>query len=148
MKRWGRSRTLEQDYALCDNPIPLLYKDLDEAYPGSRFILTVRDEDAWIRSVEKFWTYEGNRHRWTWDVDGFSHKMHGIIYGTVEFDEQTFRDRYRRHNLAVMQYFRGRSDFLRLEMNGESSMDELCSFLGLRPVDGKLPHSHRGADGH
>lgn len=143
MNKWGRSSTLEQSYALCDNPIPLLYQKLDKAYPGSKFILTVRDEDAWIESVRKFWTYEGNPHRWTWDVDGFSHKMHGMIYGQVEFDERVMRERYRRHNAEVESYFRGRRDFMRLEVNGETTMADLCRFLDRPVIDAKFPHSFK-----
>jgi hypothetical protein len=143
MNKWGRSRTLEQDQALCDNPIPILYEKLDRAYPGSKFILTVRDEDEWIRSMENFWTYEGNPRRWTWDVDGFSHKMHGIIYGQIEFNEKIFRERYRKHNSEVENYFDGRPDFLRLKVNGETSMEELCRFLGRPVVNTKFPHQHK-----
>jgi hypothetical protein len=143
MNKWGRSRTAELDNALSDNPIPLLYEKLDKAYPGSKFILTVRDEDEWIRSMENFWTYEGNPRRWTWDVDGFSHKMHGIIYGQVEFDEEIFRERYRKHNAEVESYFKGRADFLRLKVDQGTTMTELSTFLGCPVMDMKFPHQHR-----
>ena len=39
--------------AFQDNPWPILYKEMDEAYPGSKFILTTRPTDRWIRSVVK-----------------------------------------------------------------------------------------------
>lgn len=150
MNKWGRSKTLEQDYALTDNPIPILYEKLDKAYPGSKFILTVRDEDAWIRSIETFWTYEGNRHRWTWDIDGFSHKMHAIIYGVTEFDEQIFRERYRRHNAEVIRYFNGRSDFMVLDINERAHMSTLCRFLNVPVINKAFPHrnvTNGGANG-
>jgi hypothetical protein len=143
MNKWGRSRTLEKDYALCDNPIPILYEKLDKAYPGSKFILTVRDEDAWVKSAEKLWQHDSNPHRWTWDGDGFTHKMHAIIYGTVEFDEQVFRARYRRHNLDVERYFNGRADFMRLEIDEDTSMAGLCRFLGMPARNTKFPHKHK-----
>ena len=41
--REGRSLTIEKHYAITDLPITLLYRELDKAYPGSKFILTVRD---------------------------------------------------------------------------------------------------------
>ena len=37
--------------AVEDNPIPLIYKELDQFYPGSKFILTVRDSEKWYNSV-------------------------------------------------------------------------------------------------
>lgn len=41
-----------KDYELFkDNPWPPLFKDLDRAFPGSKFILTIRDPDEWLRSV-------------------------------------------------------------------------------------------------
>jgi len=144
MNRWGSSRTLEQRYALTDNPIPVLYKKLDEAYPGSKFILTVREETEWLKSVAKFWTHEGNPRRWTWDVDGFSHKMHGIVYGTIKFDALTFLERYRRHNDEVTRYFNGRPDFMRLEIKSDTSMAGLCRFLNQPATNRKFPHQNKG----
>jgi hypothetical protein len=146
MNKWGRSRTLELDYALCDNPIPLLYRRLDEAYPGSKFILTVRDEDVWLESCRMFWTYDWNPRRWSWDIDGFSHKMHGITYGTIDFNEDIFRERYRRHNAEVLEYFKGRDDLLCIEVNENASMAPLCEFLGVPVVDAPFPHQNKGPD--
>ena len=37
--------------AFQDNPWPILFKELDAAFPGSRFILTLREPAAWIASV-------------------------------------------------------------------------------------------------
>lgn len=151
MNKWGHSRTLEKDYALTDNPIPVLYRQLDKAYPGSKFVLTVRDEDAWIDSVRKFWTHAGNKHRWTWDVDGFSHKMHAIIYGRVDFDEQTFRERYRRHNEEVSSYFAGpdaKGVLFALDIGMEGAMLDLCAFLDLPDRGMKFPHENKGDKVH
>lgn len=52
---------LERHYALCDPPIPILYEKLDQAYPGSKFILTVRNEDKWLTSVRNHWSREHPR---------------------------------------------------------------------------------------
>lgn len=142
MNRWGRSRTLEKYQALCDNPIPILYRKLDVAYPGSKFVLTIRDEDEWIESVRQFWTYEGNPQRWTWDTDGFSHKMHSIIYGTPDFDEKIFRERYRRHNMEIISYFHGRDDLLVLNV-GSACVSELCKFLDHPVTYGRFPHKNK-----
>lgn len=144
MNKWNRSRTLERHYALSDNPIPIMYERLDKAYPGSKFILTTRDETAWIKSVEKFWTYEGNPQRWFWDEDGFSHKMHSIIYGTPEFDAGIFLERYRRHNAEVMAYFKGRTDFMHIEINENAWMAPLSVFLRLPVVNQPFPHRNKG----
>lgn len=60
---FGDARTIEQlrlaDYDLdvlrrlefaCDLPIPLIYRQLEDVYPGSKYILTERDIDSWLAS--------------------------------------------------------------------------------------------------
>jgi len=134
MKADGRSITAEKHYALCDLPITLLYRELDRAYPGSKFILTVRDESAWIESVRNHWDRNANPFREAWDTDPFSHKIHQALYGRRTFDEFAFRERYRRHNAEVIKYFRDRpDDLLVMDMDAGAGWSELCSFIG-RPV--------------
>jgi len=43
--------------AFQDNPWPLLYKTLDENFEGSKFILTRRDDEKWIKSVVNYFEY-------------------------------------------------------------------------------------------
>lgn len=143
MHRWGKSHTLERHYALCDNPIPLLYRELDKAYPGSRFVLTVREPGAWVRSVERLWSYEHNPQRWTWDVDRFSHRVHAITYGQSTFDADVFLKRYLRHNAEAKEYFAGRDDFLLLDPGEDDGWDRLCGFLGSPVPDVPFPRAHQ-----
>lgn len=131
MNTFGKSWTLERYYALSDNPIPLLYKQLDAAYPGSKFILTVRDEDVWLKSIEQLWDYGQNPHRWEWDVWPISNRLHHALYGRTDFDRETMLARYRRHNAEVMSYFRDRpDDLLVMDMTAGAGWPELCRFLG------------------
>jgi hypothetical protein len=133
MSNGGSSRTLERSYALCDLPIPLMYQELDEVYPGSKFILTVRDEVKWIESVRNHWDHEKNPFRAKWNDDPFTHKAHKLLYGQKGFDAELFLNRYRRHNAEVFDYFerRGRMDDLCiLDMGTENAWPELCRFLG------------------
>jgi hypothetical protein len=140
----GRSPTLEKNYALCDLPIPSLYRQLDHAYPGSKFILTLRDEERWLKSVEDHWNPEINPFRAGWDTDSFSHRMHEIVYGRRDFDRATMLARYRRHNEEAIRYFRDRrGDLLVMDMDfgwpyrkdGGAGWAELCGFLG-KPIVG------------
>ena len=129
MKAHGSSRTLERHYALCDLPIPLLFRELDAAYPGSKFILTVRDEDEWLESVRTHWS-DKNPWRAQWDNDPFTHRIHRELYGGVKFDGQRMRERYRRHNAEVLEYFKDRPrDLLVMNMSAEAGWYELCGFL-------------------
>jgi hypothetical protein len=136
MSETGRSATIERCYALSDLPIPIMYRDLDKAYPGSKFILTMRDEDKWVRSVKNHWSHNYNRFRMAWDNDPFSHKVHKLLYGQTTFDETVMRERYQRHNWEVQAYFLNRPDDLRvMHMDGGAGWTELCGFLG-NPMPG------------
>ena len=136
MNQFGRSRTLEQWYALCDTPIPLLYKQLDTAYPGSKFILTITNEDKWLESMERLWNPKTNPNRWEWDVYPFTNRIHRALYGQTEFDREVMLARYRKHNADVIAYFKDRpSDLLVMDMDfgwplkGGAGWRELCRFL-------------------
>jgi len=139
MRRDGRSPTLERNYALCDLPIALLFRELDAAYQGSKFILTVRDEDEWVRSVSNHWS-DKNPYRAQWDTDPFTHRVHRETYGRVKFDEQVMRERYRRHNAEVLEYFKGRPrDLLVMNMSAGAGWYELCGFLRKPIPSGPYP---------
>jgi hypothetical protein len=121
--------------AVRDNPWPVLFRELDKQYPGSKFILSIRDESAWIKSV----------------VNHFGTKpseMLDFIYG-FPFPighEETFLQTYRNHNRDVREYFADREDdLLVLDLNKEAGWVPLCSFLQ-RPVPSvAFPHQNKGA---
>ena len=109
--------------AFQDNPWPVLYRYLDERHPGSKFILTVRSPESWIRSqVRDFARRETPMRRWIYGA------------GCPEGNEAVYLERYRRHNEEVQRYFAGRpQDFLLMDLPGGDGWDKLCAFLG-RPV--------------
>ena len=148
MQVWHRSSTLEKHYHLCDLPIPILFRELDAAYPNSKFILTLLDEDKWVRAAEIHWS-DSNPFRSAWDSDPFSHKIHQIIYGQRHFDKKVFLARYRRHNAEVLDYFKDRPhDLLVMKMNeGDSGSHwaALCGFVG-RPIP-DVPYPHGNPNG-
>lgn len=128
----GSSKTLEKHYSACDLPITLLYKELDIAYPNSKFILTLRDEGEWLDSVERHWNPEYNEYRKMWDTDPFTHKVHSLLYGRKKFDRDIFLARYRKHTADVLNYFKDRhNDLLVLTTGHDNSWDRLCEFLNL-----------------
>jgi hypothetical protein len=89
----------EQYEVFEDNPWPVLFRQLDEYFPGSKFILSIRDEKSWIKSVVNHF-------------NGKPSEMNRFIYG-VSFpsgNEQVFLDRYRKHNEEVKAYFQNRTD--------------------------------------
>jgi len=148
MNSFGRSNTLEQWYALSDNPIPVIYQKLDRAYPGSKFILTVRDEQDWLKSVERLWDPKYNATRWVWDTYPFTNRIHTAMYGRKDFDAPTFLARYRRHNAEVAEYFKARpGDLLTLDMDElDDQWPVLCGFLRVPVPDAPYPIANRTRD--
>jgi hypothetical protein len=144
--QYGRSQTLEKFYCACDLPIPLVYQQLDKAYPGSKFILTVRDEWAWLKSVSKHWSHDHNQFRSQWDSDVFTHRCHNLLYGRRDFDATTMLERYRRHNAEVLEYFTGReADLCVMDMDKGAAWPKLCSFLNAPIPNEPYPHKLKTA---
>lgn len=140
MMTFGKSSLLERYYALADLPITLLYEQLDRAYPGSRFILTTRDERSWLDSVERHWNHDSNPWRAQWDRDSFSHQVHQLLYGQKNFNAEVFLTRFRRHNGELREYFKHRAqDLLVMETPGWT---ELCAFLGKSIPDTDYPYQN------
>lgn len=140
MREDGRSRLLECSYAACDLPIPLFYKQLDEAYPGSKFILTIRPDTDWLTSVERHFQDEYNPYRRQWNTDWATHQLHNALYGRKSFDRNIFMERYYRHNMEVMRYFANRPQDLLIFPTHHARWESLCPFLGQPLPDEPYPH--------
>jgi hypothetical protein len=129
MNSEGRSLTVEKNYAVSDLPIPVLFKGLDRAYPGSKFILTKRPEQDWLESVRKHFDPTYNPQQKYWKKDPFTHIIHRAIYGQNYFEPELFLRKYQEHNEEVMRYFANRpNDLFVMENTG---WDGLCKFLGV-----------------
>ena len=120
-----------------DNPWPLIYRELDEHYPDSKFILMVRETDRWIRSAMNHFS-------------GRSTPMREWIYGVGDptGHRELYIEVYERHNREVQEYFADRPDDL-LVVNWErgDGRNELCPFLGLEVPDIPMPHANKGQYG-
>jgi hypothetical protein len=123
--------------AFQDNPWPILYRELDEAFPGSRFILTLRPADAWYRSqVKDFARTETPMRRWIYGDDA----------GCPEGNEAVYLARYERHNREVLDYFADRpGDLLVFDLPGGDGWPELCGFLGHDVPDAPFPHANKAS---
>lgn len=122
--------------AFQDNPWPILYRELDAAFPGSKYILTVRDPQSWIKSLVGHF---GSR----------STPMREWIYGAGSplGHEAAYLARYENHNSDVLQHFAQRqADLLVLDITRGDGWEKLCRFLGCPIPAMAFPHRNaRGA---
>ena len=116
-----------------DNPWPIVFKDLDEWFPGSKFILTVRDKDNWLKSIIKHYgkkTFE------------FEKWYYGVDYPVG--NEEVYIQKFENHNKEVIEYFKDRpDDLLVVDWEKGDKWDKLCPFLGVDIPEEPFPHLNR-----
>ncbi|WP_172824553.1 sulfotransferase family protein [Vreelandella subglaciescola] len=130
-------KQLVNDYdAFQDNPWPLFYREMDEMFPGSKFILTLRDEQSWMRSqLTHFGANETPMRRWIYGV--------GCPLG----NEETYLEIYRQHYDSVRKYFSNRpNDLLEMDLSNDDGWEELCEFLEHDIPDSVFPHVNKAVD--
>lgn len=129
---------LDQYDALTDTPIPSFYRELDVRYPNSKFILTVRDREGWLKSCKKQFTQR------LAEKQNEAHKRLFLdLYGTDVYDEQKFISGYETFVGGVIEYFKNRPlDLLVIDVAGGDGWEKLCPFLGKPIPDGPFPKAN------
>jgi hypothetical protein len=131
-------QALERYRAIVDMPVTIRYRELDARFPGSRFILTLRELDGWLDSCRRWFLTHPPR--------GLVARYRIALYGTPHFEPERMTQVYHRHHAEVEEYFRGREkDLLRLNICAGEGWERLLPFLGLGPVGDPFPHSNRSS---
>lgn len=130
--------TVKQFDLFEDWPWPLIYKELDEMFPGSKFILTTRkSEEAWLKSLKS--------HSMRTHPTGHCRKL-AYGYNYPHKHESEHIKFYRNHNKNVREYFKNRpSDFLELCWENGDGFEKLCNFLDRKTPDLPVPHANKGS---
>lgn len=125
--------------AATDTSVSYQFERLDRLYPGSRFIYTVRERDAWLRSCAAFWAIHAE-HIPTQPV---LVEVFISLYGTAQFDRDKFSAAYGAHEQRVLDYFKDRPEnLLTLDICGAPGWTELCRFLEAPVPEASFPHSN------
>ena len=118
--------------AFQDVPWAALYRELDAAFPGSKFIFVERDEEKWLKSASRH--FKDNyipMHEWLYGI--------GVLSG----NERRYVERYKRHNAEVKEYFKGRDDLLVFRLGEGDGWTELCAFLERAVPRVTFPHENK-----
>ncbi len=127
-------RLMEEYDSFDDTPWNFLYREMDERYPDTRFVLTLRSSpEVWFRSLK------GHCERHMVDCPEYA-------FGTkrpVENPASAIAT-YERHNRDIREYFADRPGKL-LEVCWETGdgWKELCDFLEEDVPDLPFPHANR-----
>lgn len=120
-----------------DWPWPLVYKEIDARYPGTKFILTRRkDPQTWFDSLCKHAVRTGptdfRRYIYGYDMPQ-DHAAEHIRY-------------YEAHLEDVRTYFKDRpTDLLEVCWEDGDGWAELAAFLGFEAPNAALPHVNRSS---
>jgi hypothetical protein len=121
-----------------DMPWPIFFRELDAAYPGSKFILTSRQSEGWFNSIE---THFG----------AFPNPMQAFVYGEDAAAPKGNRERYisvfEAHNEAVRRHFAQRPhDLLSMNLSDGDGWEKLAPFLGVPAPEIPFPSKNRSGD--
>lgn len=136
-----RFSVLDEHDGITDITVAPFYAQLDALYPGSKFILTVREKEAWLRSMEAFFAKPVPPHKAKDEtLMQLRQTVRLATYGSYGFNRERFSYVYDLHQHNVREYFQARPEAL-LTMNicGGESWEKLCPFLGIDPPETSFP---------
>lgn len=138
-----RLPVLEEYQGAVDIPIAPFFAQLDREYPGSRFVLTVRESEAWLRSVELHWELMMDWWHHYPEFKRFQEFISACAYGSIAFSRDRFLYAYETHRQNVERYFAQRpGDLLVLDICGGEGWEALCPFLGVEIPAIPFPHAN------
>lgn len=106
---------------------------LDEIFPNSKFILTIRDKSKWLNSC---------RIKYKRPSNYFENLNRLSIFGVFVFHQRIFSNIYDQHLHIVFKYFEKRNDLLILNLENDNCWEKLCDFLNQPVPNAPFPHAN------
>lgn len=136
---------------------PDTFKYLDKAYPGSKFILTVRDDaEQWYQSLIKFHIKlfgEGERIPTSEDLKNAEYVRKGFMYNMLKLYNTSDSDpynkdiliaHYEKHNQEILNYFKDRpDDLLVLNVSKADDYKRFVKFIGVESPFSQFPWENK-----
>jgi len=131
---------LSEARAFADTPIPALYPKLDAQFPGSRFILTTRDRESWLESIQ--WLCRYRKRLWMRNQLLDDYDL--AFFGAKSFDKDRYIMVWERFHSEVQRYFEDRPEsLLTLNLAEELDTSRLLQFIGSSSLAAPWPRSNR-----
>jgi hypothetical protein len=140
-----------QDMPFC---MPFTFAYLDQVFPNSKFILTIRDSaEQWYQSFLSFHAKlyasdkkvptDNDLKRADFLYKGFTYRAFKAQYNTPDndlYNKEILIKEYETHNNAVIEYFKNKpNQLLILNVAEKQSYQRLCAFLNKKPVYNEFP---------
>jgi len=138
--------------AATDITVSVRFRELDQSFPGSKFVLTVRAVGSWMESLRSYFDLAHARYvkrslypaQWDFVADA-ERKLYGKLLGFSKFTDEQLFDAYNNHERAVRRYFTTRPAQL-LVFDVSEGWSPLCRFLGVPIPAERFPHWNRVED--
>jgi hypothetical protein len=112
------------------------YKELNEKYKDSKFILTIRDQEEWWTSVSNWLSL---RAKWTENLDEDSKikklntkiKNYNNHFNCDSFNKDCYINYYNSYNNAVIEYFKDKSNLYVLNLNKDFNWKNIQKIVNL-----------------
>jgi hypothetical protein len=131
--------------AATDLSIAGYYAELDREFPDSKFILTVRNKQEWLRSVHNHWIH----NQYLYESNSESNHRHKFgkfitlaVFGCYQFNAERFSRVYDLHCKNVIDYFG--NNVLVYNICGREGWEPLCKFLNMDVPNSSFPYLNKG----
>ncbi|MEM8868264.1 MAG: sulfotransferase family protein [Verrucomicrobiota bacterium] len=145
--------------ALSDLPAPIFLKEIIEAYPSAKVVLTIRKTDDWWKSINNRFNKKPVKQpsrlgryamrkslpwwpRMRFDMSReFKIQTRTLAYGSPFPNERTYRKRYESFNKQVMSEIPN-NQLLVMNICEGDGWDKLCPFVGAKHPYVNFPSSN------
>jgi len=119
------------------------FEEWDKLYPGSKFILTLRDLNQWLGSCKDHFGRRFNPNKFSPKVREFYLEQILKTYGTAVYDPVLLQEAYQRHIQHVQNYFAHRpQDLLIMNIPNGDGWDRFSPFLKHSIPNQPFPHEN------
>lgn len=136
--------------------LPFTFVALDHAFPGSKFILSVRDDaEQWYRSFTRFHAdligkdlpTADDLRQCSYQHKGWLFEAMQLIFGVSEqcpYEKSRLIMQYDEYNRAVADYFRYRPrSLLTINLSDVAAVQEILRFLDMPYAGQSMPYLNR-----
>jgi hypothetical protein len=129
--------------AAVDITVVAWMEELDRRWPGAKWVLTIRDESAWVDSCREYFSRPVEKLH-SPEAISFMRAVRQDVYGVADFDEERWIESYRHHSARIRTMLAHRpGDLLAFDVTQKDAWGILCSFLGLPVPSIPFPHLNR-----